>query len=330
MNIRVRTTAAALLAASLALAACQPKGDVAGGQPVLRVASQKGGTRSLMLASHALDGAPYRVEWSEFPAAQSLIEALSANAADVGAVGDAPFMFAYSAGAPIKVVMVTRSSGGGASTAIVVPDASPIHTPADLKGRRIATGKGSIGHYLLLKVLQKAGLKPSDVNVVYLAPGDAKAALSSGAVDAWATWGPYTGFAQLHDHNRIVADGQGVMHGIGFQVSSTAAIAGKRAQLEDFLHRLAVAQRWEATHKAEYAAVLAKETGLPLDVANYMIGQARGQAVPIDASVIDEERDTLETYARAGVIPKAPAIEGAFDTSFNGVAAAPAATPAKP
>jgi len=309
-----------VILAAFALAACQPRGGA--DQPLLKIASQKGGTKSLMLASHALDGAPYRVEWSEFPSAQALLEAVSAKAADAGAVGDAPFMFAYAAGSPIKVVQATRSSGGGASTAILVRDASPIRTAADLKGKRIATGRGSIGHYLLLKVLERAGLKPTDVTLVFLSPGDAKAAFSSGSVDAWATWGAYVGLAQLHDKTRIVADGQGLLHGIGFEVANTDAIAAKHAQLQDFLRRLAVAQRWEASHKAEYAAVLAKETGLPLDVALYTVSQARGEAVAIDTSVIAEERDTLDTYLKAGVITSAPNIDGAFDTTFN-----PAAKP---
>ncbi|HEX7760542.1 MAG TPA: ABC transporter substrate-binding protein [Caulobacteraceae bacterium] len=306
------------LAAALLLAACQPKAD--SGQPVLKIASQKGGTKSLMLASHTLDGAPYKVEWSEFPSAQALLEAVSAGAADAGAVGDAPFMFAYAAGSKIKVVQATRSSGGGASTAVLVRAGSPIRTPADLKGKRIATGRGSIGHYLLLKVLERAGISLKDVTVVFLSPGDAKAAFSSGSVDAWVTWGPYVGLAQLHDRTRIVADGQGLLHGIGFEVAGDTAIAGKRAQLQDFLRRLAAAQQWEATHKSEYAAVLAKETGLPLDVALYTVSQVRGVAVPIDASVIDEERDTLSAYLKAGVIPSPPNIDGAFDTSFNGAA----------
>jgi sulfonate transport system substrate-binding protein len=95
--------------AVLALAACQarPSPDAA----VLKIASQKGGTKSLMLASGALNGAPYRVEWSEFPSAQALLEALSAGAVDAGAVGDAPFVFAYAAGSPIKAVSATRAAG---------------------------------------------------------------------------------------------------------------------------------------------------------------------------------------------------------------------------
>ena len=76
----------------LALAACGRGGAASG---TLRVGNQRGTTKALMLASGALDGAPYRVEWSEFPAAQNLLEALGSGAVDVGLVGDAPFQFAY-------------------------------------------------------------------------------------------------------------------------------------------------------------------------------------------------------------------------------------------
>jgi sulfonate transport system substrate-binding protein len=304
-----------LVLTGLLLAACQPK--AASDHPVLRIASQKGGTKSLLLASHMLDGAPYTVEWSEFPSAQALLEALGAGAVDAGAVGDAPFIFAYAAGDKIKAVEATRTAGGGGGTAVLVRADSPIRTPADLKGKRIATGRGSIGHYLLLRVLDRAGLAPKDVTLVFLNPGDARAAFTSGAVDAWVTWGSYVGLAQLHDHARIVADGQGLLSGIGFEAANDAAIASKHAELNDFLRRLAKAELWEATHKPEYAAVLAKETGLPPDVALYTVSQARGVPVPIDASVVAEARATLHEYVATGVIPSAPQIEGAFDTSFT-------------
>ena len=314
MRSRSVSTAVLVLTA-LVLAGCHPR--AASDEPVLKIASQKGGTKSLILASHVLDGAPYKVEWSEFPSAQALLEALSAGAVDAGAVGDAPFMFAYATGAKIKVVQATRASGGGSSTAVLVRADSPIRTAADLKGKRIATGRGSIGHYLLLRVLESAGLTPKDVTVVFLSPGDAKAAFDSGTVDAWVTWGSYVGLAQLHDKTRIVADGTGLLHSIGFEVANDNAIATKHAQLADFLTRLAKAEQWEGAHTNEYAAVLAKETGLPSDVALYTVSKVRGVATPIDAAIVGEEHDTLSHYLKAGVITSAPDLSGAFDTSFN-------------
>jgi sulfonate transport system substrate-binding protein len=214
-------------------------------------------------------------------------------------------------------VAATRAAAGGASTAIVVRDGSTLRTAADLRGRRIATGRGSVGHYLVLRVLERAGLTPRDVTLVFLNPGDAKAAFASGAVDAWATWGAYVRLAELDDHARILADGQGLMSGIGFEAATDAAIAGKRAALADFLRRLAAAQRREKTHTPEYAAVLARETGLPPEVALYVASRGRGEPAAIDAALAAEEKDTLSHFVRAGVIPSAPDITGALDPSFN-------------
>ncbi len=318
----------ALSAMLILLSACggrhggaSPNGS---GAQVLRVASQRGATRALMEASGVLKGAAYKVEWSEFAAASPLLEALGANAVDVGGVGDAPFVFAYAAGAPIKAVLAYDSGARGTSTALVAAAASPVRTVADLKGRKVATVKGSIGHFLLLKLLEKAGLGSKDVQVVFLDPGAARGALSSGSIDAWATWSPYIGLVTLHDNARIVADGQGVLDGVGFFAASDKAIADKSPILSDFLVRLTRAQAWAAGHQDAYGAVLAKDTGLPLDVARDAARRLAGQAEPIDANLIRKEYATLETFRRAGVIEATPKIDGAFAPRLSQAALAAA------
>ncbi len=67
---------------------------------------------------------------------------------------------------------------------ILVADNSPINSVAELKGRKVAFQKGSSSHNLLLRALQQAGLKFSDIQPVYLAPADARAAFQQGNVDA--------------------------------------------------------------------------------------------------------------------------------------------------
>ncbi len=304
-----------LFGAAAALAACG-KAAGGGGQPVLKVGSQKGGTKALMTASGALAGAPYKIEWSEFAAAQPLLEAIAAGAVDVGAVGDAPFLFAFASGTPIKAVQASKASGGGSGTQILVPANSPIRSAAGLRGRKIATGRGSIGHYVLLRVLEREGIKPGEASIVFLSPGDAKAAFSSGAIDAWATSGAFVALAKA-DGARSLADGKGILSGYGFDVAGPRAIAGKRPQLEDFLRRLARAKRWVADHKAEYAAVLSKETGLALEITAYTVTSTRSEPVPLDATVLAEQRRTLEGFRAAGALTGWPDLNGAFDPSFN-------------
>ena len=60
-----------------------------------------------------------------------------------------------------------------------------LHTP---KGKAIAVPKGSSAHGLLLQLLHRIGLEPTDVKLNYLAPADGLAAFSSGQVDAWSVW----------------------------------------------------------------------------------------------------------------------------------------------
>lgn len=121
----------------------------------LRVGDQKGGTHSLMKAADALEGLPCALEWSQFAAAAPLLEALNADAVDIAFAGDAPTTFALAAGLRAKIISPVRSTGAG--TAIVVGSGSPIHSAADLRGRSIATNRGSIGHALVLAVMESQG-----------------------------------------------------------------------------------------------------------------------------------------------------------------------------
>jgi sulfonate transport system substrate-binding protein len=302
-------------AASLAASACSPGRDRSAG--VLNVAAQKGATRALVVAAGVLAGAPYKVAWSEFAAASPLLEALGAGAVDIGGVGDAPFVFAYAAGARIKAVFAYRSGGSGASVAVVVPKGSPIRTVADLRGRKVATGKGSVGHYLLLRLLDQAGLPLDAATVVFLDPGDCKAALGRGSVDAWSTWAPYVGLATLHDDDHILVDGRGLFSGYGFMAAAQAAIGSKRPLLNDFLRRLAGAYAWARNNPGSYAQALADDTGLPLDVARDLVSRQDLSPIPITPAITAAETRTLALFRRAGVPTTRAPVDQAFDPSFN-------------
>uniref|UniRef100_UPI0026196F58 PhnD/SsuA/transferrin family substrate-binding protein n=1 Tax=Pseudomonas sp. TaxID=306 RepID=UPI0026196F58 len=179
-----------LLLGALLVVSIGQQAQAADLQPLL-VANQKSSIKVLLEASGELKDVPYKIEFSEFAAAAPLGEALNAGAVDVGGLGDAPYVFALGAGVPLKVVSITHAEGRY-TTAILVPQNSPLKTVSDLKGKRIVTGRGSIGHFLAIKALREAGLKTSDVTFIYLLPSESRLLLDSGDADAWATWDPYT------------------------------------------------------------------------------------------------------------------------------------------
>ena len=82
---------------------------------------------------------------------------------------------------------------------------------ADLKGKKVALNKGSNVHYLLVKALEKAGVKYSEIEPVFLAPADARAAFERGAVDAWVIWDPFQAAAEVATGARTLADGTGLV-----------------------------------------------------------------------------------------------------------------------
>ena len=283
--------------------------------PVLKVGDQRGGSRALMEAAGALKDLSYKIEWSEFPAAAPLLEALNAEAIDTGIVGDAPFTFAVASGAPIKAILATRQDQSGLAV-LVRPD-SPVQSFAALRGKRIGTGRGSVGHQLVLAALEDTRLTKSDVSLSFLLPAEAKAALTSGSLDAWSTWEPYTSQLVLSGEARIVRDGRGITPGLGFQAAHVEAIRTKRGELEDFVRRLAKARVWESANREAYAATWAKLIGLPKEIPLRWFSGANTRPVPIDADVVAAEQRTIDLYFRNGLITKPIKAADVLDPSFN-------------
>jgi len=294
-------------------------GEEPAGMPKLVIGDQRGGAQSLLQAAGELENVPYTIEWALFPAASPLLEALNSGAVDVGGIGGPPFAFAYAGGARIKAIFAYRSITGRGSraSAIVVPGNSPLRSLADIKGKRLATVRGSAGQDLALQLLDHHGLGADDVTWTYLNNSEAKAALGTGAIDAWSTWGSYVGNALLHDHARSLADGRELPAQTAFYAATDRAIATKRAQIADLVQRLARARLWARTHQAEYAHVLSRETGLPIDVARFNVAETQMKPVPIDAGVQREQQAILDRYRKAGLIETAPGLDGAFDPSFT-------------
>ena len=283
----------------VALMACV---TAANAETVLRIGDQKGNARAALEAAGALAGAPYRNEWAEFAAAAPLLEAATAGAIDAGTVGDAPFTFAVAAGSPIKAIEATRSGLEG--LAVVVRDDSAARSFKDLAGKRIATGKGSIGHQLVLALLEANGLGVNDVQLTFMLPSDAAVALKTGAIDAWSTWDPYTAQLELKAGCRRVADATGLTPGLSFFFARDDALAdaGKRAALQDFVARLAKARNWALAHLDTYADSWSALVGLPAEVGRKVNARAHYRVSPIDESVIADEQKTIDLYARFGLI----------------------------
>jgi sulfonate transport system substrate-binding protein len=288
----------------------------AGAQTTLRVGDQKGNSRAVMEAAGVLKDVPYQIEWKEFQAAAPLLEALGAGAIETGLVGDAPFTFAAAANVPVKAIAAIRQSRQG--LAVLVPKDSPIRDFDGLRGKKIATGRGSIGHQLILAALESKGWSASDVQIVFLAPSDAKVAYSQGSVDAWSTWEPYVSQEEVLFQSRLVITADGITPGLGFQVATPNAIRDKRVELEDFVRRLTAARAWSLNNVGAYAETWGKLMGIPPAVPLNWLSRAKIRVAPIDDGVVADEQQTIDLYFRSGLIRQKLNAADVVDRSFSG------------
>ena len=272
----------------------------------MRIGFQKYGTLTLLKAKGDLEKrlAPLgvTVKWNEFPAGPQLLEGLNVGSIDFGTVGEAPPIFAQAAGADI--VYVANQPASPTAEAIVVPKDSPIRTVADLKGKKIALNKGSNVHYLLVKVLEKQGIKYSDVQTVYLTPADARAAFERGAVDAWVIWDPFLAAAQTQFGARVVADGRGTVSNHQFFLAARGYADRNPQVVQAVVEELARLDHWAEGHSKEVAALLAPQIGLDLATTELAAGRFSYGVQPITPAIAAEQQKIADTFFDLKLIPR--------------------------
>ena len=114
----------------------------------------------------------------------------------------APLAIALKAqGVPIKVVYLGHRYG----SAFVVRKDGPIKTVADLRGRTIAIpSRFSDERLLVFRAMQVAGIQPSEVRMLEMAPPDVSGALAAKAIDAFVMGEPFPSQAEMAGFGRVL------------------------------------------------------------------------------------------------------------------------------
>ena len=244
-----------------------------------------------------------RIQWIEFSAGPQLLEALGAGSLDFGMTGDTPPIFAQAAGR--DVLYVGRETPKPRSSAILVPAGSEIVSLAGLRGKRVAFQKGSSAHYLVLRALEKAGLRLSDIQPEYLAPADARAAFERHSVDAWAIWDPYWAAAATGSQARVLTTGVGLSDDVSFYEASLVLARKHADAILTLFDALNEADHYVQTHPSESATLLAAATGLDSQAAREFL--ERRQESPVSAlspAAVADQQAIADAFAKEGILPR--------------------------
>ena len=272
----------------------------------LRIGYQKYGTLVILKARGTLERRlaeqGVAVRWTEFPFGPPLLEAINVGSIDVGTVGESPPIFAQAAGADL--VYVGNEPPAPAAEALIVPKDSPLQKVAELKGRKVAVAKGSNANFLLVRLLENAGLKFSDIEPVFLPPADARAAFESGRVAAWAIWDPFLAAAEHQLHARVLADGRGAVANHQFYLASRA-YADKHPEIVRILiEEIARIDQWGRQSPKEVARFIAPLIGIEQPIIEVAAQRNAYGVKPVTPEVLAAQQAIADKFFELKLVPR--------------------------
>ncbi|MEU6670106.1 NrtA/SsuA/CpmA family ABC transporter substrate-binding protein [Streptomyces sp. NPDC046727] len=124
-------------------------------------------------------------ELQSFATGRDALNAVLGGQAQYAVVGDLPAVSAILTDRKIKIL---AALSGFTDWRLLATASAGITSFADLKGKKIGLPEGTNVQYVLSGMLTEAGLKPSDVTLVNLAPNQVTASLARGDIDAGLTF----------------------------------------------------------------------------------------------------------------------------------------------
>jgi sulfonate transport system substrate-binding protein len=245
------------------------------------------------------------VEWIEFQAGPPILEAMRGGAVDIGYVGETPPVFAQAGGVPF--VYLASDPPAPKSEAILVRKDSPLTKVSDLKGKKVAVNRGSNVHYLLLAALEREKLALTDLEILFLAPPDARSAFDSGKVDAWVIWDPFQAAAEIAGA-RILQDGEGLVQNQFLYVARKAFAEEHPELVRSVLREFASLSDWESTHAEEASKLLAASSGISYEALLLAEKRHAYGLRAITPEIVAQQQKIADAFFAVKVIPKSISI----------------------
>lgn len=320
---------AAVVACALAPLACGDPKPAAGAARTIRVGHFPNVTHAQALVAHGSTraghgfveerlGPEFAVEWSVYNAGPNAMEALLAGSLDMAYVGPSPALNAYVKSKGEEIRVVAGAARGGA--ALVVQGDGRIASPADFKGKKVATPQlGNTQDVACRAWLVAQGFRVTatggDVAVLPMQNPEILAAFAKGDVDAAWTVEPWV--------SRLESDAKGNVLVEEKDAVTTVLVASARFLREspDVARRFAAAHdeltEWISAHPDDAREQARVEIGVETrhDVSPDAIARAWPR-LAFDSSIsVDAFEKFVGAAKAAGFLKDAGDLSRLVDTS---------------
>ena len=319
----MRTISLLILSSTLAFTGLVEAGE----NTILRVGHFPNITHAQALVAHNLSrqgkgwfeerlGPGMKIEWFVYNAGPSAMEAIFARSIDLTYVGPGPALNAYTKSNGAEIRLIAGAANGGAAL-VVQPDQN-LKTPADFRGKKIATPQlGNTQDISCRAWLTAGGLKITqlggDAQVLPTQNPDQLALFQQKRIDAVWTVEPWVSRLERESGGKILVDEKEVATTV--LVSSVKFLAEHRDLAKKFALAHAELTEWMAGNPEEaqklVRAELFEETRS--DMAPDLIAQS-WKRITFTAEV---PRASVESFVqnslKSGFMKSAPALSNLFE-----------------
>ena len=197
---------------------------------------------------------------------------------------EVPFVFSSFTETDLKVIS-TIFVADNVNSVIARRD-SGIKTPADLKGKRVATQKSSAVHYFLHLFMLENHIKDEDVATSYMKAENLPAAISSGSIDAFSMREPYISEAKkLLGDNAIVFKEPGIYNQVELLISNDDFIKSHPKVISRILKALLEAEEFTRTNSVEADTIVSTKFSTTIEAAAAFRSEMQ-QRIALDQSML--------------------------------------------
>jgi sulfonate transport system substrate-binding protein len=159
-------------------------------------------------------------------------------------------------------------------------------------------------HYLLVKALEEAGLKYSDIQTSFLPPADGRAAFEQGSVDAWVIWDPFQAAAEVAIEARELRNGEGLVPNHQFYLGAQSFVDAHSDAIDAVIEAVAEIDVWTKRNTEAAAAELSPSVGIPEPVLVRALDRQSYGVKALDDTVVAQQQAIADTFSELGLIPK--------------------------
>jgi sulfonate transport system substrate-binding protein len=303
----------------------QKKLDGSSSGVVLNFGDQQQEYQTMLQASGALNGAPYKVNFVEFDSGPLVDAGFAAHRLDVGTMGDLPASLAVKSGLPVVAVDVNLPIGAD-EFLLAKPGITSI---SQLRGKPVAYTTGTAEQAFALRALKTDGLSQKDVTQVNVSLLQLGTVLESGAADASVvSVEQKVDYQETNPSAKVLATQDTVTPAsYDYLLASTASLANKtrQADIGNLTQRLIKAENWVKTHLSQWTTDYYVDVEHQTPAVAKVILAAGGTTnyVPITPSVQAALQNVVTLLTGTTTIPStfsvAPLFSAAETSRYNAI-----------